>query len=133
MTELHQFAINLAREAGQLIMQERDKASLTLEFKGGKELVTSADLKADELICQRINSAYPDHSILSEESSPDLGQVEKFSEPLWIIDPIDGTVNFAHGHSQSAVSIAYVEQQQTQLGVVFNPFSNEMFSAKKGQ
>ena len=132
VTEVSQFALSIAREAGELIVQERANETITQEFKNGLELVTSADLKADRLITGRITAQYPGHYLLSEESSPDFGSVENLDAPVWIIDPIDGTVNFAHGHNQSAISIAYVEDAQIEFGVVFNPFTDEMFSAAKG-
>lgn len=133
MTEILHFAQSVAREAGQLIMDERAKASLSHEYKNGDELVTNADLRADELICAAIGKEFPDHQILSEESSPDIGEVQNISTPLWIIDPIDGTVNFAHGHDHSAISIAFVNDAQVEVGVVFNPFTNELFSAERGR
>lgn len=130
--QLKQFTVNLAREAGELILAQRENSQLSQEFKRGTELVTSADLAADKLICDAIQSQYPDHLILSEESSPNIGAVQAQPQPLWIIDPIDGTVNFAHGHNQSAVSIAFVYEQQVEIGVVFNPFLDEMFTAQCG-
>ena len=133
MTDEFQFALEIAREAGELILAERNRAQLTHEFKRGIELVTSADLLADQLLCERIKSRYPEHLIISEESSPSLGRLEDLDGPLWIIDPIDGTVNFAHGHIQSAVSVAFVDAQQVRAGVVFNPFTNEMFAAELGK
>ncbi|MFT4862279.1 MAG: myo-inositol-1(or 4)-monophosphatase [Pseudohongiellaceae bacterium] len=128
-----EFTLNIAREAGQLINKERNKAELTYEYKNGIELVTNADLMADNLIVSAIKQQYPDDFILSEESSPHLNNVQHLQAPVWIIDPIDGTVNFAHGHNQSAVSIAYVVNGQIEHGVVFNPFTNEMFAAEKGK
>jgi myo-inositol-1(or 4)-monophosphatase len=127
-----QFAITLAREAGALILEERQRAALTHSYKGGKELVTNADLKADRHICDRIAASFPGHYIVSEESSPDTDNVQSLSAPVWIIDPIDGTVNFAHGHNQSAVSIAYVEQGKVIAAVVYNPFTDELFHAELG-
>lgn len=132
MNEIMEFTLSLARAAGAVVIAERASATLTQEMKNGNELVTSADLKADQLIREGISSRYPGHYILSEESSPDLGSVEELDAPVWIIDPIDGTVNFAHGHNQSAVSIAYVDKGQVEVGVVFNPFTDEMFCARKG-
>lgn len=128
-----EFTLNIAREAGQLINAERNKAALTHEYKNGIELVTNADLLADKLIVSAIKQQYPNDFILSEESSPHLKQLQNLPVPLWIIDPIDGTVNFAHGHNQSAVSIAYAVNGQIEHGVVFNPFTDEMFSAQKGK
>ena len=133
MQDLLTFTQLLARETGELIVGERSSVPLTRNYKGGKELVTQADLKADKLICDRLKVAFPDHAILSEESSPQLQEVWNLSELVWIIDPIDGTVNYAHGHNQSAVSIAYCESGQITLGVVYNPFTNEMFHAVAGE
>ncbi|NQV68674.1 MAG: inositol monophosphatase [Pseudohongiella sp.] len=132
MTDILQFAEALAREAGELIVQERVGATLTQEYKNDDELVTNADLKADRLICERIAEEFPTHLILSEESSPDIGNIQELDAAIWIIDPIDGTVNYAHGHNQSAISIAYVEHGNIQAGVVFNPFTDELFSATLG-
>ena len=133
MQSLMKFATALARDAGALIVKERNKNELTLQFKSGNELVTNADLQADRLICERIIDQFPQHLIISEESSPNLGRVQDLTAPVWIIDPIDGTVNYAHGLNQSAISIAYVENQRVQCGVVFNPFTNELFSAEAGK
>lgn len=133
MGKMQQFVQVLAKEAGELIVRERVQAALSLDYKNNDELVTNADIKADRLICERITREFPEHKIVSEESSPDAGQIQDIKTPLWIIDPIDGTVNYAHGHNQSGISIAYVEQAQIKLGVVFNPFSNELFSAELGK
>lgn len=133
LSDIKQFAIAIATEAGQLIVAERERAQLSHEFKFGNELVTSADLKADELLCSRIKREFPGHVIVSEESSPDIGDLTAIDGPMWIIDPIDGTVNYAHGHIQSAVSVAYMDQQQVKVGAVYNPFTNEMFVAESGQ
>lgn len=132
MIEILNFTQALAREAGELILRQRAGAPLTHDYKGGNELVTNADLQADSLICERIAEQFPQHRIISEESSPDIVEIQESDVPLWIIDPIDGTVNYAHGLNQSAVSIAYVEAGNVQLGVVFNPFTDEMFSAQLG-
>lgn len=128
-----EFAKDLAVRAGRLIRAHRAESSLEHHFKDGIEIVTQADLAADELIATEISASFPTHRILSEESSPDLGRVQDITEPLWIVDPIDGTVNFAHGLNQSAVSIAYVEGGQLRYGVVYNPFTEELFAAGLGK
>jgi myo-inositol-1(or 4)-monophosphatase len=130
-TNILEFAKQLARETGKQILADR-QANLTTSFKAGEEMVTNADINADRLIMSRIKAAYPEHHVLSEEGAPDLSLLRRADESLWIVDPIDGTVNFAHGHSQSAVSLAYVENSQLSCGVVYNPFTDEMFSAEKG-
>ncbi len=131
--DIPEFTRNLARAAGALIRAEQAALEgLTTSFKGGTELVTNADIKADQFICDAIRARFPEHRILAEESAPEL-LVAGYDAPLWIIDPIDGTVNFAHDHDQSAVSIAYAENGRIECGVVFNPFVDEMFHATRGQ
>ncbi|MBM87901.1 MAG: inositol monophosphatase [Gammaproteobacteria bacterium] len=130
--DIKEFAIQVAQGAGDLIRKYRSEADLIHEFKQGTELVTNADLAVDKYICELIGQRFPDHLIVSEESSPDSAQLQDRQKALWIIDPIDGTVNFAHGHDQSAVSIAFVNQGDVTVGVVFNPFTNELFTAHKG-
>lgn len=126
------FAEDLARRAGALIAKEREGQALDLSYKDGTELLTSADLQADKLICGEIEKAFPQHNILSEESSPNLKDPAALRRPLWIVDPIDGTVNYAYNMHQVAVSIAYAEGGQVQVGVVCCPFLDETFTARRG-
>jgi myo-inositol-1(or 4)-monophosphatase len=123
-------ALKLARQAGDEIAHQRNNV-LEINFKcDGAELVTQADVAADQLISSGIRNAFPDHEILSEELAPEN---TTDSEHLWIIDPIDGTVNYAHNHVQVAVSIAYYHQGDCKAAVVHNPFAAETFSAMAGQ
>ncbi|WP_228141592.1 inositol monophosphatase family protein [Marinobacter sp. X15-166B] len=133
ISDLARFTEQLARDAGELIQRERDNNTLRTDYKHQTELVTHADLMADEFITNAIRARYPQHRILSEESMPDLTQAEELDTPLWVVDPIDGTVNYAYGHPQVAVSIAYAEKGQVQAGVVHAPFAGETFQAVRGQ
>ena len=126
------FTEDLALKAGELVKRERDQNTLRTNYKQQTELVTHADVMADEMITGAIRERFPDHRILSEETMPDLSQAEELDTPLWIIDPIDGTVNYAYGHPQVAVSIAYAEKGRVQVGVVHAPFSGETFRATRG-
>ncbi|MAE34012.1 MAG: inositol monophosphatase [Oceanospirillaceae bacterium] len=130
-TNILTLALRLAKEAGDLIASQRK--SLSLSYKNGSELVTQADVAADELITAAIRRNYPDHQILSEELNPDELAKAGQQEHLWIVDPIDGTVNFAHNHPQVAVSIAYYHNGKARVGVVHNPFLNETFHAQAGK
>jgi myo-inositol-1(or 4)-monophosphatase len=129
-TSMLDFIKTLARDAGALIVRER--SSFTSDFKANSELVTSADLSADRFICAAIRAQFPDHLILAEESAPDISRLHKTDQPVWIIDPIDGTVNYAHGHYQVAISIAWVKDGDIHTGVVYNPFLDELFCAQLG-
>lgn len=122
-------ALQLAREAGDEI--SRLRTELQINFKNdGSELVTQADVAADQLIADGIKARFPDHQLLSEELGPDN---PTNCEHLWIIDPIDGTVNYAHGHYNVAVCIAYYHHGEARAAVVHNPFLGETFSALQGQ
>lgn len=133
MDTLSQFIEAIALEAGELIRNERERNVLRTDYKEQTELVTHADVMADEFITAAIRERFPDHRILSEETMPDLSQAEELETPLWIVDPIDGTVNYAYGHPQVAVSIAYAERGHVQAGVVHAPFTGETFRAVKGR
>ncbi|MES2206438.1 MAG: inositol monophosphatase family protein [Pseudomonadota bacterium] len=130
---LHDFALDLSFQAGKLIRDERDNNRVTQNYKSLDELITSADLKSDKLIIDAIQKRYPTHRILSEETFNDLTITENLDSPLWIIDPIDGTVNYAHRHHQVAISIAYLEGKEAKVGVVHSPFQNETFTAIRGE
>lgn len=127
-TNVLTLALRLAKKAGDLIVKQRSTLSVT--FKDGVELVTQADVAADKLITEAIHNNYPDHVILSEELNP--GQLTD-AEHLWVIDPIDGTVNFAHRHPQVAISIAYYHKGKARVAVVYNPFLDETFHALAGK
>lgn len=124
---LYNIALQLARRAGEEVYRLRHQ--LNIQFKQETELVTQADIAADQIIRDGILSHFPEHQILSEELAPDN---TTDSEHLWVIDPIDGTVNYAHQHSQVAVSVAYYHQGEAQVAVVHNPFAAETFSAING-
>jgi len=131
--ELLTFTRELAFEAGQLIRSMRENGELDHRYKQGIEIVTSADLASDDLLCSRIQERFPDHQILSEERPPDVDLSAENIEHLWVIDPIDGTVNYSLNHAMAAVSIAYFHHYRAQVGVVYNPFMDECFFATRGQ
>lgn len=124
------FAKQTALDAGALIKRLRHN-TLSTDFKEGIELVTNADTEADHFIRQCIEREYPDHQILAEESNPDLNSIEFAGRSVWVVDPIDGTVNYAHDHAQVAVSIALIIDGKIEIGVVYNPFTDELFHAQK--
>lgn len=92
-------------------------------------LVTEVDQKAEDVIIEVIKSDFPEHFILSEE----VGELSTSSNYKWVIDPIDGTVNFAHSIPICCVSIGLEKDGQLMMGAVFNPFMNELFFAEKGK
>jgi myo-inositol-1(or 4)-monophosphatase len=125
------FATQIAREAGNLLVQRLGTAKIT--SKGDINLVTEADIAAENLIIERIRSHYPQHGILAEESGEAIMVGGKHSEWKWIIDPLDGTTNYAHSYPCFCVSIALEHNGELMLGVVCDPMRDEMFAAERGQ
>jgi myo-inositol-1(or 4)-monophosphatase len=107
--------------------------SLQVSNKGDIDLVTESDLASEKLIIERIRTHYPRHAILAEESGEATVAGETKSEWKWIIDPLDGTTNYAHGYPCFCVSIGVEYLGKIQLGVVYDPLRDEMFAAERGQ
>ena len=124
------FAIQTARDAGHLLA-ERFGRALQVSNKGDIDLVTEADLAAERLIVERIKSYHPRHSILAEESG-ETAKTGSGSEWKWIIDPLDGTTNYAHGYPCFCVSIALERAGALVLGVIYDPTREELFAAERG-
>ncbi len=124
------FAIETAREAGQLLLEKFGRVAVSK--KGDIDLVTEADLASEALVIERIESHFPKHSILAEESGNAvvIGGENRWK---WIIDPLDGTTNYAHGYPCFAVTLALEHQGEIVIGVTFDPTRNELFAAERGR
>ena len=123
-------AVKAARKAGTIISRaSRDVDLLKVESKRQNDFVTEVDRAAEAAIIAVLNEAYPNHSILAEESGASKGSQGEF---VWIIDPLDGTTNFIHGVPQFAVSIGLKHKGVMTQGVVFDPVKNELFTATRG-
>ncbi len=119
-----------ATRAGATVLSHFFNGSFTIENKEGKNnLVTEADHAAEQAIISVIQNKFPGHYILCEET----GDIAAPSPYKWIIDPIDGTVNFAHGIPICCVSIALEYEGEVIMGAVYNPLMNEFFTAEKGK
>lgn len=124
-------AISIAEEAGRMITKARKEQGFAHHLKKDNELVTDVDIAVDELIRQRLEEHFPGEARLSEELAPESAlQVD--APRLWVVDPIDGTVNFAQGLRHVAVSIGWMENGVAKVGVVHAPFLGETFSAAEG-
>jgi len=103
--------------------------NLQVSSKGPGDFVTSADKRTEKIIIEELLKAHPDYGIITEES----GIINKENiNNRWIIDPIDGTVNFLNGVPHFAISIGYEEDEELKCGIIFDPIKNELFSAEKG-
>jgi len=130
VTMLHAYrvAVEAALEAGR-ILRWHFQRGLEIRYKGEIDLVTEADLASERAVLARIRSAFPDHGVLAEES----GATERASPWLWVVDPLDGTTNFAHGFPVFSVSIALLHEGQRVLGVVYDVMRDELFTARRGE
>jgi len=129
MVEIKDVLLEATQEAGKII-QEYFQGTFKIENKEGiNNLVTEVDKFSEARIIEVIKNYFPTHAIISEE----VGELKMDSPYLWIIDPIDGTVNFAHGIPICCVSIAVKHNDDLLYGAVYNPMMNELFLAEKGK
>ncbi len=124
LNHLKDVAVAAAFQAGTHIRSKLGRIGPAAR-KGAIDLVTEADHGAEERIVNLIRSQFADHAILAEERGREQGRPDR----LWIVDPLDGTTNFAHGVKSCCVSIAFAADEQIQLGVILDPFADELFVA----
>lgn len=121
-------AVRAARSAGELILRSADKVEhLHIDQKGRNDYASEVDRMAEREIINIIKTAYPEHAILAEESGAHSG-----NDFVWVIDPLDGTTNFLHSFPQYAVSIALKVKGRLEIGVIYDPLRDELFTAKRG-
>jgi len=121
------FALDIARRAGELLRDGYGHAA-HVRYKGPIDPVTEYDLRSEAIIRDAIQLAFPGDSVVGEE-----GGVSGDGEGRWVIDPLDGTVNFAHAVPIFAVTLAYLQRNRPSLGVTFDPMRDEMFHASAGK
>ena len=119
-------ALRAGRLLNQMLAEPRQAKGVTTK-RGPADLVTRADRMAEELIVEMLTRRFPDHAILAEE-----GTVRPGGPYRWIVDPLDGTTNFAHGVPLFAVSIALARDDELEVGVVYHPPLDELFVARRG-
>ncbi len=117
-----------ALDAGKLLM-DKLRSGFKVAHKGETDLVTEADLAAEKLIVSNIREAFPDHAILAEENHSSAERARL----TWIVDPLDGTTNYAHGYPAFAVSIGLEIDGELEWGIVYNPNLEERFTARRGE
>lgn len=128
LNQAYRIAVEAALEAGR-ILRWHFQRGLEIRYKGEIDLVTEADLASEQAVLARIQSAFPEHRVLAEES----GETDRDSPWLWVVDPLDGTTNFAHGFPVFAVSIALLHEGQREMAVVYDVMRDELFTARRGE
>jgi myo-inositol-1(or 4)-monophosphatase len=121
-------AVEAAIEAGGILVSEFEHPA-EISYKGEVDLVTQADRRSEEAIVTRLRNYFPKHAIIAEEGSGQEGDTAH----RWIIDPLDGTTNFAHGYPCFAVSIGFEQRGELQIGVIYQPITKELFTTSRGE
>lgn len=122
-----------AAKAGGKVLRSFFAKEIRIEFKGEVNLVTEADRAAEAVVIQTLRKKFPDHRFLAEEGGAQDGAASIGSVHKWIIDPLDGTTNFAHSYPTFCVSIGLEIRGEIALGVVYDPLREEIFLAEKGK
>ncbi len=125
--ELLAFAEDVARGAGDILRRNYGRQQ-KIHFKGEIDLVTEVDRESERYILGRIREAFPDHGVLSEES-PEQASPSPYR---WIVDPLDGTTNYAHGYPCFCVSVGVERDGEMAAGVVYDPLLDELYAATAG-
>lgn len=125
---MFELAKKVALKVGKILKENIYKERI-ISYKGRINLVTEMDTLSENIIVETILKKYPEHSILAEESH----NIETESPYRWLIDPLDGTTNYAHGLPFFCVSIALEEEGEIKFGIIYNPMLDELFTAKKGE
>ncbi|MBI5236862.1 MAG: inositol monophosphatase, partial [Deltaproteobacteria bacterium] len=126
--EIKDTAVRAVKKAG-LLLKENISRAHRVDYKSAVDIVTEMDMKAEALIMDEIRRDFPDHGILTEESP----EIKSASGRRWIIDPLDGTTNYAHGFPVFCVSVAFEDKGRVLFGAVYNPMLNELFTGEKGK
>lgn len=126
-------ALALVKAAGNL-MSEHVNGCKKFELKScAIDLVTEVDKKVEETIINGLSKKYPTHKFIGEESVADGTKCDFTDDPTWIIDPVDGTMNFIHGFPNSAISVGLCINKESVAGIIYNPMLNQLFTAQKGK
>src|ERR1700737_516641 len=129
LTHAREVGVQAARSAGA-ILRDRVDSIREIRHKGVIDIVTDVDLESERQVCGMISAAFPTHSILAEESGTRVGSDPRYR---WIVDPLDGTTNYAHGFPFFCVSIALEVAGRLVLGVAYAPSLDELFVAELGR
>jgi len=131
MVSYHEIGEAAVRLGGVALMERF--GNVTVRLKSPADLVTDADLASQKVIADFLHDALPGHEVLGEEDSPDQSHNPLDAEYCWVVDPLDGTTNFAHQVPHFSVSLALVERGELRVGSVFDPMRNELFSAARNE
>ncbi|CRL02942.1 CLUMA_CG015782, isoform A [Clunio marinus] len=129
----YDLVMQLVSQSGEIVAA-RNSQRKTVQIKSHPtDFVTETDQQIEKLLIDGIRKKFPDHKFIGEEESSEGKKVQLTEAPTWIIDPIDGTMNFVHSFPHSAISIALLVNKVTEIGIVYNPVLEQKFTARRGQ
>lgn len=131
LTEARKYLLELVPQAGEMLRKYFVSGGFTVRQKEGVDLTTQADVEVDGFLREGISKRYPHTSFLTEETAPSDYSSLIDAENLWVIDPLDGTINFSRKNSHFAISVALVNRAKSRLGVVYNPMAKDMYWAQQ--
>ncbi|XP_055911393.1 inositol monophosphatase 1 [Eupeodes corollae] len=126
-------ALELVYKAGNIILERKNSRKSFVCKEGDIDLVTETDKQVEKLLMNGLKAQFKSHKFIGEEESAGGVTARLTDAPTWIIDPVDGTMNFVHGFPHSCISIALVINQVTEIGIVYNPMLNQKFTAIRGE
>ncbi|KAF4550806.1 Inositol monophosphatase-like protein 1 [Elsinoe fawcettii] len=130
LQEVHDFLITIAKKAGDMITSARPNTSVSGSKKNSADLVTETDQAVEKLVSTTLREKYPTFEFMGEETYKPGDKLTP--APTFIVDPIDGTTNFVHGYSYVSISLGLAIDLVPQVGVVYNPFTNTLYSGIRG-
>jgi len=131
INEIYQYVMSVVPVCGNIIRDAFYKEKTLKDKENYADLVTETDVKVEKVFTETMKKKYPNHRFIGEETTQ--SKVNFNNDPIWIIDPVDGTTNFVHKFPQCCLSIAFYENKQAKIGIVFNPMTEDLYSAIKGQ
>ncbi|EPS42082.1 hypothetical protein H072_3889 [Dactylellina haptotyla CBS 200.50] len=131
LQEIHDFLCDIAHKAGEIIITARPATSRTGSKANSAELVTETDKAIENILNEKLRERYPDFKFMGEETYQPGDTLTP--APTFIVDPIDGTTNFVHAYPYACISLGFTVDMEPVVGVVFNPFTDQLFTGIKGQ
>uniref|UniRef100_A0A1B6MNZ2 Inositol-1-monophosphatase n=1 Tax=Graphocephala atropunctata TaxID=36148 RepID=A0A1B6MNZ2_9HEMI len=133
LDDYFEVVLNITKDAGEIINEKIWQVkSIQIKFSA-VDFVTETDREIEEKFKREISAKFPDHKFIGEETTDDGEKMQLTDSPTWVIDPIDGTMNFVHGYPYVCISVALLVNKETQMGIIYNPVLNQLFTARKGQ
>ncbi|XP_014216445.1 inositol monophosphatase 1 [Copidosoma floridanum] len=134
LDQYYELVLELVKEAGGLIKENISRQKTIMTKSCEVDLVTETDQLVEKLFMTKISARYPEHKFIGEENTSETNhKVELTDAPTWIIDPVDGTMNFVHTMPHSCISIALYVGKIPEIGIVYNPMLEQLFTARRGR